>query len=105
MPCTYKGVTKLALPTASPTILLPKIIPHTWCVAACINDPRVNNISATRMTLLRPSLSANIPASGLAMRAKRLVQEVTRLLSNVVRGRFDRSEPMDTRVEDITPVL
>ena len=38
------------------------------------------------------------------MRAKRLVQEVMRLLSSVVSGR-DKSGPIDTRVEEMTPVL
>jgi hypothetical protein len=86
-------------------MLLPSIIPHTSFVTACVNAPTVNKMSATRITLLRPSLSARIPASGLATKAKRLVQEVIRLLSKVVSERFDRSEPIDTRVEEITPVL
>ena len=57
------------------------------------------------ITHLLPNLSAKEPATGLATRAKRLVQDVTRLLSSVERGRFERSEPIDTSVEDITPVL
>jgi hypothetical protein len=57
------------------------------------------------MTLLRPSVSARMPVSGDATRAKKEVHDVTRLLSKVVRGREERSEPMDTRVEDMTPVL
>lgn len=102
---TYNGVTKLAAPTARPTTLLPSIMPHTWPVTACIKAPRVNRTSATSITLRRPSLSANIPAKGLANKAKRLVQDVIRLLSRVVRTRSDRSEPIDTRVEEMTPVL
>lgn len=43
--------------------------------------------------------------SGEARRAKKEVQEVMRLLSKVERGREERSEPTDTRVEDMTPVL
>lgn len=39
------------------------------------------------------------------MSANRLVQDVIRLLSTVVRVRFERSEPIDTSVEEITPVL
>jgi hypothetical protein len=46
-----------------------------------------------------------MPASGLAMRAKRLVHDVIKLLSTVVRGRFERSESIDTSVDDMTPVL
>lgn len=43
--------------------------------------------------------------SGDASSAKNEVHDVMRLLSNVVRGRDERSEPMDISVEDITPVL
>ncbi len=64
----------------------------------------VNSISANRITCFRPSLSASTPASGLAISAKRLVEDVIKLLSSVDSG-WDRSEPMDTRVDDITPVL
>ena len=42
---------------------------------------------------------------GDASSAKKDVHDVMRLLSNVVRGRDERSEPMDMSVEDITPVL
>ena len=45
-----------------------------------------------------------MPVTGLAIRAPRLVQEVMRPISRVVRG-WPRSEPMETRVDDITPVL
>lgn len=41
---------------------------------------------------------------GLAIRAPRLVQEVMRPMSRVVRG-WPRSEPTETRVDDMTPVL
>lgn len=64
----------------------------------------MNRMSATKMTLFRPHLSASTLASGLANRANRLVQEVMRLLSSVVSG-CDRSVPTETRVEEITPVL
>ena len=37
-------------------------------------------------------------------RAKRDVQAVMRDLSIVVRRRFERDEPMDTRVAEMTPV-
>ena len=67
--------------------------------------PRINKPSATRITLFLPSLSARTLATRLAMRAKRLVELVIRLLSSVSRGRYERSEPMETRVEDMTPVL
>ena len=56
------------------------------------------------MIPLRPNLSAKIPVMGLAIKAPRLVQDVMRLLSSVVRG-CPRSVPMETRVEDMTPVL
>lgn len=86
-------------------MLLPTIMPHTALVTACMKAPSVKSTSATRMTFLRPNLSARIPASGLAIKANRLVQDVTRLLSNVVRGRLERSEPIDTKVAEMTPVL
>lgn len=86
-------------------MLLPAIMPHTALVTACIKAPRVKSTSATRMTFLRPNLSARIPASGLAIRANRLVQDVTRLLSNVVRRWLERSDPIDTKVAEMTPVL
>lgn len=65
----------------------------------------MKRISAARIMTLRPSLSASMPVSGEAMSAKKDVHEVMRLLSSVVRGREERSEPMETRVEDMTPVL
>ena len=61
-------------------------------------------MSATNTTYLRPRRSANTPASGLAANANRLVVEVIKLLSRVESG-CDRSGPMETRVELITPVL
>lgn len=100
----YSGTTKLAAPTARPTILLPPIIPHTLVVTACQRAPVTKRTSAVARTLFRPSLSAEMPARGLATRAKRLVQEVIRLLSRVESGR-DKSGPIDTRVEEMTPVL
>lgn len=102
---TYSGVTKLAPPIASPTMLRPAIIPHTVFVTACNSAPRAKRTSATRITFLRPSLSASAPATGLATRANKLVQDVIRLLSRVDRVRFERSEPIDTRVDEMTPVL
>ncbi len=80
-------------------------MPATVVVRACQRAPRTNKTSATRITLFRPSLSASILATGLARRAQRLVQLVIKLLSSVPRGRWERSEPMQTRVEDMTPVL
>lgn len=43
--------------------------------------------------------------SGEASSAKNEVHDVMRLLSSVVSGRDERSVPMETRVEDMTPVL
>ena len=43
--------------------------------------------------------------SGDTRSAKNDVADVMSDLSSVVNGREERSEPMDTRVEDITPVL
>ena len=102
---TYRGVTKLAPPTAKPTIPLPTIILHTVVDSACQIAPIINKISATIIIRFRPSLSARTPATGLAMSAEKLVQDVIKLLSSTVRGRWERSEPIDTRVEEITPVL
>lgn len=39
------------------------------------------------------------------MRANRLVEDVIKLLSTVVNSRFERSEPTDTSVDEMTPVL
>ena len=102
---SYSGTTRLAPPTANPTILRPPTIPHTLSVHACHNAPMVNSTSATRMAVFLPTLSARTAVMGLAMRANKLVQDVTRLLSTVVKGRAERSEPIDTRVEEMTPVL
>jgi hypothetical protein len=101
----YMGTTKLADPTAAPTTLLPTIMPHTVLEEACTNAPTMNSISAMRMMLRRPSASARTPVSGEATRAKKDVDEVMRDLSRVVRGRRDSEEPIETKVEDITPVL
>ena len=57
------------------------------------------------MTFRRPKESARMPVRGDATRAKKEVQEVIRDLSRVVRGREERSEPTEIRVEDMTPVL
>jgi hypothetical protein len=57
------------------------------------------------MTFRRPNLSASTPVNGLAINANRLVQDVIRLLSSVVNGRPERSDPMVTKVDEITPVL
>lgn len=101
----YSGTTKDALPTAAPTTLLPAIIPHTLLVHACHSAPTTKSTSAARITVLRPSASASTPVSGEASSAKNDVADVTSDLSSVVRGRPERSEPMETRVEDMTPVL
>lgn len=101
----YNGTTRLAAPTARPTILLPSIMVQTLAAKDCSNAPIVNRASAIIIIHLRPSLSARMPASGLARRAKKLVLEVIRLLSRVVRERWERSEPMETKVDEITPVL
>lgn len=102
---TYNGVTALALPTARPTILRPRIIPQTWLVEAWTKAPRANKASAPSITFRRPSLSASTPVKGLAINANRLVHDVIRLLSSVVNGRFERSVPTVTKVEEMTPVL
>lgn len=57
------------------------------------------------MTFRRPNLSASTPVNGLAINANRLVHDVMRLLSSVVNGRPERSDPMVTKVDEITPVL
>ena len=43
--------------------------------------------------------------SGEARSAKKEVHDVMRLLSSVVSGREERSLPMETSVEEMTPVL
>ena len=102
---THNGVTRLAAPIASPTILLPTTIPHTSDVTACHSAPMTNRTSAMLITAFLPYLSAITPARGLARRANRLVDAVTRLLSSVVSSLRERSVPMETRREETTPVL
>jgi hypothetical protein len=60
---------------------------------------------ARRMTGLRPVESARRPVSGLATRAKKEVELVMRPLSSVVRGRARSVGAIDTRVDEMTPVL
>jgi hypothetical protein len=105
MQSTYNGVTALALPTARPTILRPRIMPQIWFVKAWTKAPRANNASAPSITFRRPNLSASTPVQGLAINANRLVHDVIRLLSRVVKGRLERSVPTVTKVEEMTPVL
>lgn len=100
----HKGTTKLAPPIARPITLRPAIMPVTVVVQACHKAPKAKSTSAIKTTFLRPSLSANSPAAGLAMSANKLVDEVIRLLSSVDNG-LERSLLIDTRVEEITPVL
>lgn len=99
------GTTRLAAPTAHPTILLPTIISVTVEVRAWIRAPATKKTSATITTTRRPCLSARIPAAGDAKRAKREVHDVMRDLSRTVKGLFDRSVFIETKVEEMTPVL
>lgn len=62
-------------------------------------------MSAISMILRRPKASASMPVSGEARSAKKDVEDVMRDLSRVVRGRWEREELMEMRVEEITPVL
>jgi hypothetical protein len=101
----YMGTTKLALPTAAPTTLLPTIMPDTVDENACIRAPATNRMSAIRMILRRPSVSARTPVRGDAKSAKKEVDDVINDLSRVVRGRLERDVLMDIKVEEITPVL
>jgi hypothetical protein len=101
----YMGTTKLALPTAAPTILLPAIMPGTVFENACISAPTTNNTSARKMIPLRPNASARTPVTGDASSAKNDVDDVIRLLSSVESVRCDKSELIETSVEEITPVL
>lgn len=64
----------------------------------------MNNASAIKTTGFLPRESARRPVSGEAMRANNEVHDVIMLLSQVVRGRDERSELMETRVDEITPV-
>jgi hypothetical protein len=81
------------------------IMPQTEDVRACHKAPTTKSTSARRMTGLRPRWSASRPVRGEARSAKREVQLVMRDLSRVVRGREERSVLMETRVEEMTPVL
>lgn len=101
----YKGVTKLADPTARPITLLPSIMPQTVVLKACHNAPSTNSASASNIILFLPNPSANSPEIGETSRANSDVEDVIRLLSNVVNALRERLESTETRVDDITPVL
>lgn len=66
--------------------------------------PTVKRMAGTSMTDFLPNRSANNPVEGAEIKASSEVMAVTRALSGVVRGRFDKSDPMDTRVLEMTPV-
>jgi hypothetical protein len=83
----YIGTTKLALPTAAPTMLRPAIIPGTVVENACISAPTTNSTSARKIMLLRPSASAKIPVVGDASSANNDVDDVIKLLSSVESAR------------------
>ena len=61
--------------------------------------------SASRITRLRPRELARRPLAGETRSAKREVEAAIIDLSKVVRGREEREVLMETRVEEITPVL
>ena len=56
------------------------------------------------MMFFLPTVSARLPAIGLATRAKKLVEDVMKPLSRLDRCREERSVPMETRVLEMTPV-
>lgn len=60
-------------------------------------------VSASTMTLLRPSLSAIIPETGDTNKANRAVMEVIMDLSKALKG-WPRELLIETRVAEITPV-
>jgi len=78
---------------------------QTVVETAWASAPMMNRQDARRRTGLRPRRSARNPVTGEAKRAKREVEEVIRDLERVERGAFERSLWMETRVDDITPVL
>jgi hypothetical protein len=98
-------VTKLALPTANPTTLLPRIMSATVDERAWIRAPRMKRRDARRIMGRRPRASLRRPEGADARSAKSEVEDVMRDLETVVRGAEERSLPMETRVEEITPVL
>jgi hypothetical protein len=63
--------------------------------------------SARRIHVRLPSTSASQPAVGEARRAKKEVADVMRDMWRVVKGTLllERSVPIETRVEEMTPVL
>ena len=81
------------------------IIIITVLVHACRSDPSTKSNEADIITFLRPILSAERAAKGLATTAKNAVLAVMRLESNVSSFRLERSVPMLTSVEEIMPVL
>ena len=61
----YTGTIILAIPTPSPTTILPAISTSSVGENAIIPAPAVNNKSATIITFFLPILSANGPANKL----------------------------------------
>lgn len=102
---TYSGTIRLAAPMASPTMLRPTMIPQRLFVRACHNAAPMKRTSAAKMTFFLPILSARMPVIGLAMSAKRGVEDVIKLLFHAVNSCPERSEWIETRVEEMTPVL
>ena len=67
-----------------PTMLLPTTMSDTGVMTDLHKAPVMKRTSAINKIGLRPILSANSAARGLAIRALRLLQEVIKLLSRVV---------------------
>jgi hypothetical protein len=101
----YSGVRPLAAPIPSPTMARPSTMTGTVPATASMRAPATKSTSERRMTGLRPSASASRPERGDATRAPTDVMEVIRLLSSVDNGALERSLWIETRVDDMTPVL
>lgn len=100
----YSGTTKLAPPTAAPTMERPATMLTTVVLPAWSRAPVMKRISATRMTRLRPRESASSEANGEMSRADSEVHEVMMDLSSEVSVLPESEVPIDTRVAEMTPV-
>jgi len=100
----YSGTTKLAPPTAAPTMERPATMLATVVLPAWSRAPVMKSISATRMTRFRPSESARSEANGETRRANSEVHEVMMDLSSEVSALPESEVPIDTRVAEMTPV-
>ena len=84
----YNGTICEAVPIAKPMISLPSISTPMVGAMAIITEPIVNNISANRMTFLRPNLSEKLPAIKAPIAAPiRAMETMSAIYPSVISGK------------------